>query len=180
MDIRLYTRSKMAADSRSISADRAPGTDFSQIFTHSVSGQGRQGESDKYKERAHDVTLQKFKHNPHDHYAPVAVKDLPLEAARQFYQARLQFGVPVAPEALNFDEQGNLLLPADYPYASQLKQAFNSVPDLREKILNHSAHTGTFSDIQSKIPVVESHNENDGARARFEQMVMMSGIKRSI
>ncbi|MBB1487758.1 hypothetical protein [Oceanospirillum sediminis] len=180
MDLRIYTRSKMAADSRSMSVDRSAGTDFSQIYTHSVAGQGRQGESDRYKDRAQDVISQrKFKDSRELSFTSIGVQDLPLDAARKFYQVRLQYGIPLPPEELSFDAEGNLILPADYPYAYQMKQAFEQSPDLRRMIQEYSVQASSFAEIQSRMPFADAE-QDDVARARFEQMVRMSSYKRTV
>lgn len=178
MDIRIYTRSKMAADSYSSTVDRAPGMDFSQILSHSVAGQGRQGESDKYRDRAYDISRQKLKEMHREHYSPVGVQDLPIDAAQQFHQVRIEHGIPVPPKELVFDTDGELLLPADYPYAVQMKQALEDSPELKDKILQYSANSKSFAEVQAEVSFSDV-NDNEAARARFEHMVMMSRLQQN-
>lgn len=176
MDFRIYARSKMAADSYSSTVNRAPGVDFSQILSHSVAGQGRQGDSDKYKDRVYDTSREKVKESPHDSYHFVNLQDLPLEAAQQFHQVKREYGIPVSPKELTFDGEGRLLLPASYPYAIQMEQALNESPELKKKIIEHGTQASSYAEVQAEVSFSEIDSD-DAARARFEQMVMMSSFK---
>lgn len=178
MDIRIYNRSKMASDGYSSTVDRAPGADFSQILTHSVAGHGRQGESDRHKDRIQDVLRQKLKDTSQVEYRPVGVHELPSETAQHFYQVRLQYGIPVPPEELSFDEEGELILSDDYPYALQMKQAFNENPELRQMILDHSAQAVSYDEVQDSMPFDDMDND-EVAKARFDQMMMMTRLKQT-
>lgn len=178
MDIRVYNRSKMASGGYSSTVDRAPGADFSQILTHSVAGHGRQGESDRHKDRVQDVVRQKLKNTQPVEYRPVGVRELPAEAAQYFYQVRLQYGIPVPPEKLSFDEEGELILSNDYPYARQMKQAFNENPGLRQMILDHSAQALAYDEVQDSVSF-ENMDNDAVAKARFDQMMLMTRLKQT-
>ncbi|WP_028302349.1 hypothetical protein [Oceanospirillum beijerinckii] len=178
MDFRIYARSKMAADSYNSTVERAPGMDFSQILSHSVAGQGRQGESDKYKDRAFDVLREKYKDRSYEAYRPVGIKDLPPEDAQLFHQVRMQYGIPVAPVELVFDTEGDLLLPADYPFAPQMKAALDAHPELKQRMLERSAQTIHFDEVKDALSFEDMDND-ELARARFEEMVLMTKARQS-
>jgi len=56
----------------------------------------------------------------------------------KFKDLMSEYNIPSPPATIEFDGAGQLVLPADYPYASELKQAFAEHPEV-EKALSTTA-----------------------------------------
>ncbi|MBP1625590.1 MAG: hypothetical protein H6Q00_65 [Holophagaceae bacterium] len=65
----------------------------------------------------------------------------------QFSTFLAAHGIPSAPARIRYDEQGNMELPADYPYSGQLEDALKSDPDMGEDLRTFNDYLTTLADI---------------------------------
>jgi hypothetical protein len=56
-------------------------------------------------------------------------------------------GIVSAPASIGYDEQGQMTLPADYPYADQLEEALKSDPDMEEDLRSFNSYLTTLADL---------------------------------
>jgi hypothetical protein len=83
--------------------------------------------------------------------SPVNLDDIPLlmptahnvEVLSKYSETRFknllsEYNIPTPPATIEFDAAGQLVLPADYPYAAELKQALSEQPDV-ERALSATA-----------------------------------------
>ncbi|MFT6903036.1 MAG: hypothetical protein ACJAXS_003257 [Colwellia sp.] len=66
------------------------------------------------------------------------VDTLAKYSEQKFKDLMQEYNIPKPPTTIEFDQQGQLVLPQDYPYSAQLKQAFNENPQV-EKALSTTA-----------------------------------------
>ncbi|WP_417071250.1 hypothetical protein [Niveibacterium terrae] len=56
-------------------------------------------------------------------------------------------GIAFAPASIGYDGEGQMTLPADYPYAGQLEEALKSDPDMEEDLRSFNSYLTTLADI---------------------------------
>lgn len=56
-------------------------------------------------------------------------------------------GIAYAPASIRYDEQGQMKLPDDYPYAGQFEDALKSDPDMDEDLRSMNSYLTTLADI---------------------------------
>jgi len=115
-------------------------------------------ESDPYKSLPMDTNQGHQKMNLDDYFSPrapsqahVNIMDIPLllptahnvdtlskYSEGKFKDLLSEYNIPSPPTSIEFDAEGKLVLPKDYPYASELKQAFDEHPEV-EKALSTTA-----------------------------------------
>ena len=107
-------------------------------------------EADENKATAMDTNQGHQKINLDDYFAPrstshahLNIIDIPLllptahnvdtlskYSEGKFKDLLSEYNIPSPPTSIEFDAEGKLVLPKDYPYASELKQAFEEQPDV--------------------------------------------------
>lgn len=65
----------------------------------------------------------------------------------QFKGLLQQYNIPAPPATIEFDAEGKLVLPTDYPYASELKQAFSDNPGVENALRTTAALASHFAGI---------------------------------
>jgi len=65
----------------------------------------------------------------------------------QFKGLLQQYDIPSPPETIEFDGEGKLVLPADYPYATELKQAFDDNPGIENALRTTAALASHYAGI---------------------------------
>jgi vancomycin resistance protein YoaR len=63
-----------------------------------------------------------------------------------------QYNIPKPPATIEFDQQGQLVLPQDYPYAAQLKHAFNENPQVEKALSTTAALASHYAGIMEGQP----------------------------
>jgi len=58
-----------------------------------------------------------------------------------------EYDIPSPPETIEFDNQGQLVLPADYPYAAELKHAFSENPKVENALRTTAALASHYAGI---------------------------------
>lgn len=66
-------------------------------------------------------------------------------------------GIPQAPASISYDRNGELQLPADYPYAEQFKAALDKEPVLARSMQSAVALTSHFVEMQKVLPFHEEY-----------------------
>ena len=62
------------------------------------------------------------------------------------------YGIPEAPAKISFDRSGQLVLPLDYPYADELKQAFADTPAMERELQTVNALSSHVAALQALEP----------------------------
>jgi vancomycin resistance protein YoaR len=63
-----------------------------------------------------------------------------------------QYNIPEPPATIEFDQEGQLVLPQDYPYAAQLKLAFNENPQVEKALRTTAALASHYAGIMEGQP----------------------------
>lgn len=63
-----------------------------------------------------------------------------------------QYNIPKPPATIEFDQEGQLMLPKDYPYSAQLKHAFNENPQVEEALRTTTALASHYAGIMEAQP----------------------------
>lgn len=88
------------------------------------------------------------------------VKALSKHASTRFRQLLQDYNIPVAPDTLTYNQEGRMILPSDYPYTKELKQALNENPGIKRELSTLNAITSQYAELQKLQPF---HNEYSGA-----------------
>jgi hypothetical protein len=73
--------------------------------------------------------------------------------------------IPEAPSSIQYDGEGKIVLPADYPYADQLKQALTDDPAMAKELSTVNALSSHLAALKSLEPF---HEEYDSAQSQAE------------
>ena len=63
-----------------------------------------------------------------------------------------QYDIPTPPATIEFDQQGQMVLPPDYAYAAQLKRAFKENPQVEEALRTTAALASHYAGIMEGQP----------------------------
>ncbi|MGB1198621.1 MAG: hypothetical protein ACPG46_06200 [Thalassotalea sp.] len=63
-----------------------------------------------------------------------------------------QYNIPTPPKTIQFDSSNQLVLPADYPHAAQLKQALNENPTVEKALQTTAALASHYAGIMEGQP----------------------------
>lgn len=101
------------------------------------------------------------------HYANIA--DVPLllpsrsnlkvlseHATERFQQLLKDYDIPSAPETINYNPEGKMILPNDYAYAKELKAAFEQNTGLDRELRTLHAISSHVVEIEKRMPFVEA------------------------
>ncbi|MDO6711008.1 hypothetical protein Q4567_09780 [Aliiglaciecola sp. 2_MG-2023] len=96
---------------------------------------------------------------------PVNLKDIPLllptahnidtlskYSQNEFKALLAQYGIPSPPASIEFNTQGQLVLPADYAYSTQLTQAFTENPKVENALRTTAAIASHYAGIMEGQP----------------------------
>lgn len=83
------------------------------------------------------------------------IQALSNHASAKFKNMLAEYNIPAAPEKITYDNQGEMQIPADYPYAKQLKQALEENPGLDRELRDLNAITSHYVMIQERLPFSE-------------------------
>lgn len=87
-----------------------------------------------------------------------------------------QYGIAEAPSEIKFDNQGQMVLPADYPYAEQLKEALAEEPGLMKQLRTVNALASHLVAMQESIAfqqeytLATSQTEIDAVIAKYHYL----------
>tara|TARA_R110001599_G_scaffold235400_1_gene434585 strand:+ start:5831 stop:6511 length:681 start_codon:yes stop_codon:yes gene_type:complete len=84
----------------------------------------------------------------------------------QFKGLLKQYDIPSPPETIEFDGEGKLVLPADYPYATELKQAFDDNPGIENALRTTAALASHYAGIMEGAAF---RDEMSTARSQADQ-----------
>ena len=76
-----------------------------------------------------------------------------------------QNGIPTPPASITYDNQGEIQLPADYPYAAQFKQALQDNPVMDRALRTTNALTSHLVEMNKSLPFQEEYR---AARSQAE------------
>lgn len=74
-----------------------------------------------------------------------------------FPQFLAQNNIPFAPSSITYDREGKVQLPADYPYASEFKQALESNPTMARELSTVNALTSHLVEMKKSIPFQQEY-----------------------
>lgn len=84
----------------------------------------------------------------------------------QFKGLLKQYNIPSPPETIEFDGEGKVVLPADYPYATELKQAFEDNPGVKNALRTTAALASHYAGIMEGAAF---RDEMSTARSQADQ-----------
>ena len=97
---------------------------------------------------------------PKPHSGPVGLKDIPLllptahnidtlskYSESKFKDLLQQYDIPSPPATIEFDGEGKLVMPADYPHAADLKQALEDNPGIENALRTTAALASHYAGI---------------------------------
>lgn len=71
---------------------------------------------------------------------------------KEFKALLEQYGIPSPPATIEFDTEGQLVLPADYAYSAELKQAFSENPKVENALRTTAALASHYAGIMEGQP----------------------------
>lgn len=89
--------------------------------------------------------------------------------------------IPEAPESINYDSKGQIVLPADYPYADQLKQALKEEPAIAKELSTVNAlasHLAAFKELEPYRQEMDKANSQAEIDAIIEKYSYLLGDNR--
>ena len=128
-----------------------------------------------------DITQPTFSaNNPLPLILPTAanVKALAADVSSKMPAFLAQAGIPSAPASISYDAEGQLTLPADYPYAAQFKAALDSAPAFSHEIAALNGIASQAADLIRMAPAqaaLEKATTDAEAQAILQQYGMKEG-----
>jgi hypothetical protein len=89
--------------------------------------------------------------------SPGNIKALTAHISERLPQFLSQNNIPAAPSSIDYGDDGQLQLPADYPYASQFKQALANHPTMERELRTVHALASTLAEMQKSIPFQQEY-----------------------
>mgnify|MGYP000099465382 FL=1 len=92
------------------------------------------------------------------------IKALSAHASSRFKQMLSDYNIPAAPQTMTYDSAGGMHLPADYAYATELKQALQENTGIARELSTINALSSHYVEMQKRVPFnVEMSNANSQA-----------------
>jgi hypothetical protein len=151
------------------------GTTFSQVFASYQSANTQSTTPEEIKESAvfkmntskgdqTAINLDEYL-TPGPQSTPVKLGDIPLllptahnieilskYSQEEFKDLLAQYDIPSPPATVEFDNEGQVILPADYAYADQLKQALSENPTVENALRTTAALASHYAGIMEGQP----------------------------
>jgi len=89
--------------------------------------------------------------------------------------------IPEAPESITYDGKGQIVLPADYPYADQLKQALEEERDIAKELSTVNAlasHLAAFKELEPFRQEMDKANSQAEIEAIIDKYSFLLGENR--
>jgi len=83
------------------------------------------------------------------------IKALSAHASSRFKQMLSDYNIPDAPQSMTYGTSGEMHLPANYPYATELKQALKENPGLSRELSTINALSSHYVEILKRVPFTE-------------------------
>ncbi len=99
------------------------------------------------------------------------LKALTAHAEERFNELLEKYNIPHAPEEITYNSEGKIILPNDYPYSNELKQALKENEGIDRELRTLHALTSHFAEIQKSIPF---HEEFSKAETRVEEEAIVA------
>lgn len=80
------------------------------------------------------------------------INRLAAYSEKKFNALLEQYDIPAPPKTIEFDQEGNLVLPKDYSYAEQLKQALRDNPEVEKALHTTTALASHYAGIMEAQP----------------------------
>lgn len=85
------------------------------------------------------------------------IKALSTHISERLPQFLSQNNIPAAPSSIDYGDDGQILLPADYPYSSQFKQALANNPVMELELQTVHGLAATLAEMQKSIPFQQEY-----------------------
>lgn len=99
------------------------------------------------------------------------LKALSVHAEERFNELLEKYNIPHAPEKITYNSEGKIILPNDYPYSNELKQALKENEGIDRELRTLHALTSHFAEIQKSIPF---HEEFSKAETRVVEEAIVA------
>jgi len=83
------------------------------------------------------------------------IKALSTHASSRFKQMLSDYNIPAASQSMAYGTSGEMHLPANYPYAAELKQALKENPGLNRELSTINALSSHYVEILKRVPFTE-------------------------
>jgi hypothetical protein len=80
------------------------------------------------------------------------VDTLAKYSEQKFKDLMQQYNIPKPPATIEFDQEGQLVLPSDYPYSAQLKQAFSENMQVERALSSTAAIASQYAGLMESQP----------------------------
>lgn len=70
-----------------------------------------------------------------------------------------EYGIPEAPSSIQYDMEGKIVLPADYPYSEEFKDALEQEPQLAKQLQTVNALASHYAAMQESLPFHEAASQ---------------------
>jgi len=164
---------KLHSQSVQQSSKPKEGDEFSEILAGYQSVKAVKGEAEQSSDSLFSMNTSKGDKKinldeyltPGPQSTPVNLNDIPLllptahniDTLSKYSQEELKglmerYDIPSPPETIEFDNQGQLVLPEDYPYSAQLKHAFSENPKVENALRTTAALASHYAGIMEGQP----------------------------
>lgn len=161
-----------------------------QVQAALIGLQEQQSENEKSQEVTLSTTKGAVKVNLDEYFSPpknqgrINLDEIPLllpnaenlkvlseHAEERFNELLEKYNIPHAPEEITYNSEGKLILPNDYPYSNELKQALKENEGIDRELRTLHALTSHFAELQKSIPF---HEEFSKATTRAEEEAIVA------
>jgi hypothetical protein len=104
------------------------------------------------------------------------LKALTAHAEERFNKLLEKYNIPHAPEEITYNSEGKIILPADYPYSKELKQALNENEGIDRELRTLHALTSHYTELQKSFAFheefikTETRAEADAIVAKYSHL----------
>ncbi len=83
------------------------------------------------------------------------IEAISQHASARFNEMLAQYGIPSAPSEIVYSNEGKMRLPADYPYAEDLKRALEENPGLERELRTLNGMSSHYAELQKRAPFLD-------------------------
>jgi len=98
------------------------------------------------------------------------INTLTEHISTRFKQMLADYNISSAPEKITFDNEGNMQIPIDYPYADELNQALEENTGISRELRTVNALSSHYVEIQERMPFIEEMG-NATSKAEIDRII---------
>lgn len=101
---------------------------------------------------------------------PDNIAALSEHSSERFKQVLSEYNIPIAPEKITYNSEGQMQLPRDYPFQDELKQALEDNPGLGRELHTLNSLTSHYVEMQKSAPFQEEYS-NAQSSAEIDSII---------